>query len=46
MLVGIVPPILILTMNNKDENKVIILSDTLKEIFGDKMNLACIKFFG
>jgi len=33
-------------MNTKAENKVNILSDTLKEFFGDKMNLARIKFFG
>jgi len=33
-------------MNTKVENKVTILSDTLKEFFGDKMNLARIKFFG
>ena len=33
-------------MNTKAENKVIILSDTLAEFFGDKMNLARIKFFG
>jgi hypothetical protein len=33
-------------MNTKVENKVIILSDTLKESFGDNMNLARIKFFG
>ena len=33
-------------MNTKVENKVMILSDTLAEFFGDKMNLARIKFFG
>jgi len=33
-------------MNTKVENKVNILSDTLAEFFGDKMNLARIKFFG
>jgi hypothetical protein len=33
-------------MNTKVENKITILSDTLKEFFGDKMNLARIKFFG
>ena len=33
-------------MNTKVENKVTVLSDTLKEFFGDKMNLARIKFFG
>ncbi len=33
-------------MKIKVENKVTILSDTLKEFFGDKMNLARIKFFG
>ena len=33
-------------MDTKVENKVTILSDTLKEFFGDKMNLARIKFFG
>lgn len=33
-------------MTTKVENKVTILSDTLKEFFGDKMNLARIKFFG
>jgi hypothetical protein len=33
-------------MKIKVENKVIILSDTLKEFFGDKMNQARIKFFG
>ena len=33
-------------MNTKVENKVKILSDTLAEFFGDKMNLARIKFFG
>jgi hypothetical protein len=31
MLAGILPPILMLTMNTKAENKVAILSDTLKE---------------
>jgi hypothetical protein len=39
-------PILFLTMDIKVENKVTVLSDTLKEFFGDKMNLARIKFFG
>jgi hypothetical protein len=33
-------------MKIKAENKVAILSDTLKEFFGDKMNLARITFFG
>ena len=33
-------------MKIKVENKVTVLSDTLKEFFGDKMNLARIKFFG
>jgi len=33
-------------MKIKVENKVTLLSDTLKEFFGDKMNLARIKFFG
>jgi hypothetical protein len=33
-------------MDTKVENKVTILSDTLKEFFGDKMKLARIKFFG
>ena len=33
-------------MTTKVENKVTVLSDTLKEFFGDKMNLARIKFFG
>lgn len=33
-------------MTTKVESKVTILSDTLKEFFGDKMNLARIKFFG
>ena len=33
-------------MKTKVENKVTVLSDTLKEFFGDKMNLARIKFFG
>jgi hypothetical protein len=33
-------------MSIKVENKVTVLSDTLKEFFGDKMNLARIKFFG
>jgi hypothetical protein len=33
-------------MNTKVENKVTILSNTLTEFFGDKMNLARIKFFG
>ena len=33
-------------MNTKVENKVMILSDTLAEFFGDNMNLARIKFFG
>ena len=33
-------------MKIKAENKVTVLSDTLKEFFGDKMNLARIKFFG
>jgi len=33
-------------MKIKVENKVTVLSDTLKEFFGDKMNLAHIKFFG
>jgi len=33
-------------MKIKVENKVILLSDTLREFFGDKMNLARIKFFG
>ena len=33
-------------MNIKANNKVTVLSDTLKEFFGDKMNLARIKFFG
>ena len=33
-------------MKIKVETKVTILSDTLKEFFGDKMNLARIKFFG
>jgi len=33
-------------MNTKVENKVTILSDTLSEFFGDKINLARIKFFG
>jgi hypothetical protein len=33
-------------MNTKAENKVTILSDKLKEFFGNKMNLARIKFFG
>ena len=32
-------------MNIKVENKVTVLSDSLKEFFGDKMNLARIKFF-
>jgi hypothetical protein len=32
-------------MNTKAENKVTILSNTLKEFFGDNMNLARIKFF-
>jgi len=33
-------------MNTKDENKINILSSTLAIFFGDKMNLARIKFFG
>jgi len=33
-------------MKIKVESKVTVLSDTLKEFFGDKMNLARIKFFG
>jgi hypothetical protein len=33
-------------MKIKVENKVTLLSDTLKEFFGNKMNLARIKFFG
>jgi hypothetical protein len=33
-------------MKIKVENKVTVLSDTLKEFFGNKMNLARIKFFG
>jgi hypothetical protein len=33
-------------MKIKVENKVTIISDTLKEFFGDKMNLARLKFFG
>jgi len=33
-------------MDTKVESKVTILSDTLKEFFGNKMNLARIKFFG
>ncbi len=33
-------------MSIKVENKVTVLSDMLKEFFGDKMNLARIKFFG
>jgi hypothetical protein len=33
-------------MKIKVENKVSVLSDTLKEFFGDKMNIARIKFFG
>jgi hypothetical protein len=33
-------------MKIKVENKATVLSDTLKEFFGDKMNLARIKFFG
>jgi hypothetical protein len=33
-------------MDIKVENKVTLLSDTLKEFFGNKMNLARIKFFG
>jgi hypothetical protein len=32
-------------MKIKVENKVTVLSDTLKEFFSDKMNLARIKFF-
>lgn len=39
-------PIPFPTMKIKVENKVTVLSDTLKEFFGDKMNLARIKFFG
>lgn len=33
-------------MDTKVESKITILSDTLKEFFGNKMNLARIKFFG
>jgi len=33
-------------MNIKDKNKINILSDTLIEFFGNRMNLARIKFFG
>lgn len=33
-------------MKIKVEHKVTVLSDTLKEFFGDKMNLARIKLFG
>ena len=33
-------------MKIKAENKVTILTDTLEEFFGDKMNLARVKFFG
>jgi hypothetical protein len=33
-------------MDTRVENKVTLLSDTLKEFFGNKMNLARIKFFG
>ncbi len=33
-------------MNIKAENKINILSGTLSGFFGDKMNLARIKFFG
>jgi len=33
-------------MNVKDENKINILSTALSVFFGDKMNLAQIKFFG
>ena len=33
-------------MKIKVENKVTVLSDTFKEFFGDKTNLASIKFFG
>jgi len=41
-----VKPIIFPTMNTKVENKVAVLSDTLKELFWNKMNLARIKFFG
>lgn len=33
-------------MNNRDESKINILFSTLSQIFGDKMNLARIKFIG
>jgi hypothetical protein len=33
-------------MKTKVENKVTILFDTLKEFFGDNMNLASLRFFG
>jgi hypothetical protein len=33
-------------MKIKVENKATVLSETLKEFFGDKMNLERIKFFG
>jgi hypothetical protein len=34
------------TMKIKVENEVTVLSEILKEFFGDKMDLAMVKFFG
>jgi len=39
-------PILFLKMDTQDENKATLLSDTLLEFFGNKMNPERIKFIG